>query len=302
MMDAERQADQVALRQGSSQPSGRKANRAAQDVALRQLETLLAAQARLRKAAEEQARQTRRELERLAEAVCPEEVDRLRCRSPEGIASLPPSRIADMVLAAVGPRLQATVPGESDLAQRCAEAEARVANLEARLRAAEEQAAQARGEADLLRQRLHALEEIVVCLDADPLQTRHGPGRCDLVRAAADLLTAAGYAVDSLPDPLPIPGGRAFLPDLTLRLEGKPLPVEVEDLDRPCLEREARWEACYTLGGGHLCFVAPDSQTLDRLRSEVFYWAGTRSLALWMTDLEQGRGQRGEAVWAVRRG
>jgi len=123
-----------------------------------------------------------------------------------------------------------------------------------------------------------------------------------MVRAAASLLAAAGYDVDPLPEPLPIPGGGAFLPDLMARLGGRALPVEVEDLNRPLPEREDRWGACYTLGDGHLCFVAPDPQVLDRLRSEVFFWAGPRPLVLWMTDLERGHGRRGESVWLVRRG
>jgi len=272
-----------------------------QEVALRQLRTLLEAQTRLRRAAEERAREIRRELERLAEAICPEEVDRFRCRSPEGLASLSPRRIADMVLAAVGPYLRAAAPAGEDLARRCAEAEARVADLEDRLRTAEARAARAEAEAALLRRQLEEAEATLSNLEADPLLARHGPERGGLVRGAADLLAGAGYAVEVLPGPSPLPDGGAFLPDLTLRLEGRLLPVEVEDLSRPMGEREERWEACYALGDGHLCFVAPDPRALDALRSEVFYWAGPRPLRLWMTDLERGRGRQGEEVWLVQR-
>jgi hypothetical protein len=275
--------------------------RGAHAVAQRQLQALLEAQTRLRRVAEAQAREVRRELERLAEAVCPEEVDRLRRRSPEGLSALPPRRIAEMVLAAVGPRRQAAVPMEGGPARRWAEAEARLAGLEARLRAAEERAARAEAEAALLRQRLQGVRA-APAPEAGPLQARHGSGRWEMVRAAADLLAAAGYEVDPMPEPLPIPGGGAFLPDLTVRLKAGVLPVEVEDLSRPRPEREARWEACYALGDGHLCFVAPDPRMLDRLRSEVFFWAGARPLVLWMTDLERGHGRRGESVWMVRRG
>jgi len=273
-----------------------------QEIALRQLQTLLEAQTRLRQVAEEQSKEVRRELERLAEAVCPEEVDRLRRSSPEGLTSLPPLSIAELVLAAIRSRLQPPVAAENDLRRSCSEAKTRLVDLKRRLRAAEERARRAEAEVALLKQRLRVAEETAAISESNPLQARHGPGRAGLIEAATDLLAAAGYTVDPLPDPLLLPGGGAFLPDLTLRLEGRLLPVEVEDLSRQAQEREVRWEAGYTLSGGHLCFVAPTVRALDELRSEVLYWAETRPLLLWMTDLERGCGHTGEQVWLVQRG
>lgn len=283
------------------------ADRQAQEVVLRQLQTLLEAQTRLRQAAEEQARQTRQQLERIAEAVCPEEVDRIRCRSPEGLAALSAGSIADLVLARIGPRLLTAPstgsPGESP--SGCESAEPHAACLEARLLAAEERLAQAEARVALLLERLPALEGAATSPEPDPRRMHYLPQR-GLVQEAARLLAAAGYTVDLEPGPLPVPDDGVLLPDLTLQLEGgdgvvRPVPVEVEDLSRPVAEREARWEAAYRLGGGCLYFVAPDSRTLDRLRSEVFYWVGSRPLGLWMTDLERGRGRSGETVWLVRR-
>jgi len=263
-----------------------------QDVALRQLQTLLEAQTRLRRAAEEREQETRRELERLAEGICPQKVDELRRLSPTGLDGLPPRHVADLALAAATPLLRAGIPAD---VQRCLEAEARAADVERRLRAAQEQAAQAAAESGLLREQLHALQDA-----SDPLACQSQARRAH-VRAAADLLTAAGYAIRLPPDPLPVPGDGALLPDLTLLLDGRTLAVEVEDGRRPLAEREARWAACYAVNGGHLCFVSPNRRALEALRSEVHYWAETRPLVLWMTDVERGGAQKGELVWLVRR-
>lgn len=249
------------------------------EIALRQLRALLEAQTRLRKAAEEQARESRHELERLAETVCPEEVDRLRRRSPEGLSALTPHQVAQMVLTALAPRLGTALSEQPIVGQ--AEAEARLRQLEIRLQNAEERAARAEAEVDLLRRGLHEVET--------------------LAGAAAALLEAAGYKVERLPDPLLTPSGETFQPDLAIWLEGRRLPVGAEDLHRSLSEREARWEACHAIGEGHLLFVAPDPRMLDVLRSEVFFWVGSRPLRLWMTDLERGWGLQGEAVWLVRR-
>ena len=258
------------------------------------MRTLLEAQSRLRRVAEEQAREARRELERLAEAVCPEEVDRIRRRSPEGLSSLSPHQVARMILAALPPSGWAAVlPQRQEPARRSVELEDRIRQLQERLRAAEERAERAEAEVALLRQRLQAT--------GVPSPAEAGPARRELVQSAADLLAAAGYEVDPSPGPLLLPDGGAFRPDLMLWLGERSLPVEVEELSRPSSEREGRWQACYTLGGGHLLFVAPDPGALDVLRSEVFFWIGPRPFRLWMTDLERGRGRRGEAIWLVRR-
>lgn len=268
------------------------------DISLRQLEALLEAQTRLRKAAEGMALEARRQMERLAVALCPQQVDEVRRRSPEGLDALSLSQIADMVLGAVHPAHR--LPPLDDLRRRCAKAEERAEGLAERLRAAEARAAEAAAEAVLLRQRLHQAEQALAA-NGDPLLARHGPARGPQVRAAAALLSAAGYSVDTLPGPLTTPDGDAFLPDLMLQGPKGLLPVEVEDLSRPPQERESRWAAICRVSAGHLCLVAPNPRQREALCSEVLFWAGTRPLSLWVTDLQQGQGRSGEAVWLVHR-
>jgi len=280
-----------------SQPPVRQAH----DISLRQLRTLLDAQTQLRRVAEEQAREARRQLEHLAEVVCPEEVDRIRRASPQGLSGLPHRRITDLVLAAVKPHLCGPAVVKRVPAQWQAEMEDQLAGLRRQLQEAEDRAAQAEAEVALLGQRLQVAGGDSTPSTGDSLCSRHGPQREALVRNAATLLQSAGYAVDPLPSPRPLPDGGAFLPDLTMDLEDKTLPVEVEDLARPLAERETRWEACHVITGGHLCFVVPGAKILDRLRSEVFYWAGVRPLRLWMTDLERAASQGRHTLWLVKR-
>ncbi len=289
------------------------------EATIRQLRSLLEAQERLRRAAEAMAREARQELERVAEALCPEEVDRLRVRSPQGLGSLSPRQIADMVVRRAA--LRPAVPALGRM-------EARIADLEARLRAALDRATRAEAEVAALREKIplgggHTppLREIPQARGegregfAEPSSPpsprgeapRDSEGCVDerrqaLVQQAADLLVAAGYLVDRVPAPISLPDGTAFQPDLVIHERNRLLPVEVEDLARSLEEREARWEACYRLTGGDLRFVAPDPETLDRVRSEVFFWLGLRPFSLRMTDLSYGKGRRGEAVWRIRRG
>ncbi|HHS98177.1 MAG TPA: hypothetical protein ENK08_09860 [Chloroflexi bacterium] len=259
------------------------ADRQMHEASLRQLRSLLEAQTRLRKAAEAMAEEARRELERVAEALCPEEVDRLRLSSASGLAVLSPRQIADLVIRQAARRRPSGA--ERGL-------EARVADLEDRLRAALARATQAEAEVAALRAR---------SAPDGPSPPSSDEHRRALVQRAANLLTRAGYDVERTPAPVPLPDGTAFQPDLMLREGDRRVPVEVEDLTRPPEEREARWEACYRIAQGDLRFVAPDPRTLDRVRSEVFFWLGPRPFFLRMTHLSCGRGLRGEAVWLVRR-
>ncbi|HEY76389.1 MAG TPA: hypothetical protein G4O00_09440, partial [Thermoflexia bacterium] len=204
-----------------------------------------------------------------------EEVDRLRVRSPQGLAALSPRQIADLVIRKAAHRSTSSAPVPI--------------RMEARPRAALDRTACDEAEVGVLK----GQSPVAACQE-DPRQ--------ELIQRAADLLVAAGYAVERIPAPIPLPDGTPFQPDLTIREEDRLLPVEVEDLSRPPEEREARWEACYRLAGGDLRFIAPDPGTLDRVRSEVFYWLGPRPFSLRMTDLSYGRGRYGEAIWRIQRG
>ena len=79
---------------------------------LRQLRTLLDAQARLLTVAEQTAAETRVELERLAEALCPKLVDNLRKGDPLGLSQVPARALADAVLRDVQARLARLSAGE----------------------------------------------------------------------------------------------------------------------------------------------------------------------------------------------
>ncbi len=72
---------------------------------LRQLQTLLDSQSRLRGIAEETAAETRGELERLAEALCPGVVDELRKGDPAGVAQVGARALADGIIRDVHRRL-----------------------------------------------------------------------------------------------------------------------------------------------------------------------------------------------------
>lgn len=72
---------------------------------LRQLQTLLDAQSRLRAAAESALQETRKEMERLAEALCPAVVDEVRKQSPLGLSELSAHALADVILQDVQRRL-----------------------------------------------------------------------------------------------------------------------------------------------------------------------------------------------------
>lgn len=84
------------------------------ETSVRQLSALLEAQSNLRRVAEKDARASRKAMERIAEGVVPEEVNRLRERDPAGLAVMPPDQIANLVLVAIG-RLKSQV---LDLRQR----------------------------------------------------------------------------------------------------------------------------------------------------------------------------------------
>ena len=78
----------------------------ADDLTFRQLETLLHARGKLLAAAEQIARDAYAEMKRVAETLCPERVDDLRCESADGIDALDVHDLAELVIVAVGRRLR----------------------------------------------------------------------------------------------------------------------------------------------------------------------------------------------------
>ncbi len=108
--------------------------RQADDLAFRQLETLLDARSKLLAAAEQMARDAYAEMKRVAETLCPERVDDLRCESADGIEGLSVHDLAELVIDAVGRRLRrleaAAVGGTAmDLEKEVVQLRAEVARL-----------------------------------------------------------------------------------------------------------------------------------------------------------------------------
>jgi hypothetical protein len=124
------------------------------------------------------------------------------------------------------------------------------------------------------------------------------PERALLVLQAADALREAGYEVDVLPAAVDLPGGRSFVPHLAAARNGRALLAEVMSGPR----RQAdRWRDYGEASGGCFHVIVPDGATLDRVKSEILFWAGQRSLKLRMMALADARRGDGEEVWTFRR-
>ena len=104
------------------------------EITVRQVRALLEAQTKLRRVAEEQAQAARKQLERVAEGLCPEAVDQLRRQGPVGLAGMSAEQVTNLVLTQVRRRLTrlgaAEVSGRS-VADLLDSAEAEVERLRA---------------------------------------------------------------------------------------------------------------------------------------------------------------------------
>jgi len=416
----------------------------AYEASVRQMRTLLDAQARLREVAEQTAAQTRAELERLAEALCPQWVDELRKGHPLGLSQVKPIDLADVVIRHVQSRLArlgvAEVAGQSveelyeraaaELAQLRVEnsrletdldearqdrdrAELRSALLQQSLEDAQRRlASAARGattvktpapseataseasshrqipewltqwqaqkahkrDLELLRvladtgtasrteaaklfamrvdlrpaagsvtraferchERLGLIElidsrspsqggkerqlirltergrdasRILLQLEPAPSQAtellaRHDtPDAAALCLKTAGLLRRVGYEVDLLPSPLALAEGHTLLPDLLASRQGRTLFVAVEHgKSGGAAEGNRKWQSYCDAGGGELYVAVPDKETLDKVKSEILFWASARELVLWMTDLSTAQGKNNESIWTFKRG
>jgi len=408
----------------------------ADEVTERQLRSLLDAQTALRKRAEEIARQARAALERVAEALCPEAVDRARQVNPSGLSSLSPDDLAALIIREVGSRLRrleiAGASGQS-LEAALADARAQADRLRDEVAALRRELASERAARQAAETRAAALErmaergvtpsappppapmplpkapsppppptadadeerplaspapevavrpellpawmqewmstkffdrdraalwvlgstgvarrmdasalvaqafgvepgsgsisrtferlrkmELIEAVEANltteergsatwhlyrlspkgedtfrllfgqppaPSQTtlllnRHkSPEHVLLILAAADLFTAAGWKADPLPDPVPLPDGSRYEPDLVVVGETETLFVECERATvKNEAERAAKWRRCYQATHGDLCIVVPNAKALEAIRSEVLYWLNAQGL------------------------
>jgi hypothetical protein len=140
----------------------------------------------------------------------------------------------------------------------------------------------------------------------DEMLRRHkSPEHAFLNLEAADLLEETGCTVDRFPAEMQLSEGRKFLPDLgAVSPAGEVLWVEVER-DTHKRDRSKKWANYYEASGGHFVVVTADRQAMQRIRSEITFWAGERPLRLWMTNVTEVRaGERGKdgSIWLYRRG
>jgi hypothetical protein len=126
-----------------------------------------------------------------------------------------------------------------------------------------------------------------------------------LALEAADLLEQADFSVDRLPVRMTLSENRQFVPDLgATSPAGEVLWVEVER-DTHKRDRSKKWANYYEASGGHFVIVTADRQAMQRIQSEIAFWAGERPLRLWMTNVTEVRaGERGKdgGIWLYRRG
>jgi len=112
------------------------------------------------------------------------------------------------------------------------------------------------------------------------LLNRHkSPEHVLLILAAADLFTEAGWKADPLPDPVPLPDGSRYEPDLVVVGETETLFVECErDTVKDETARSSKWQRCYHATQGNICIAVPDTKAMEAIRSEVLFWLSTQGL------------------------
>jgi hypothetical protein len=140
---------------------------------------------------------------------------------------------------------------------------------------------------------------------ATELLARHeSPAHAVLTLEVADVLQDAGYTVDLLPGRIELSGGRVFIPDLMASLQGRTMLVVVEQAAcQGGSGRDDRWRDYYEATGGEFYVAVPDRRALDRVKSEITFWAGQQELVLWMMPVRdaRGKGKIGDDVWSVKR-
>ncbi len=131
--------------------------------------------------------------------------------------------------------------------------------------------------------------------DPAPSQTtlllnRHkSPEHVLLILAVADLFAAAGWKADPLPDPVLLPSGERYEPDI-VAVGPETLFVECERAtDKNFPERSGKWRRYYEATLGNLVIAVPDQKSLEPIRSEVLFFLsamGVRKYRLRMMVLE----------------
>ena len=127
--------------------------------------------------------------------------------------------------------------------------------------------------------------------ELDKLLKQHGGeeqalSHASLTLAAVRMLEERlGAKVTVNPEPIRLPQGRVFEPDLAAEVDGGVLYIECERATGKPESRLAKWQNAYEAGGGEINVICPDKKTRDRVVSEINSWAGLRPLTLRVSDI-----------------
>ena len=110
-----------------------------------------------------------------------------------------------------------------------------------------------------------------------------------LILKAADLFTKFGFLVDTHPVQIKLDEDRHFDPDFIVRKDSETFYVEFETGigdNRDSLAE--KWENASTVGGGNICLVTRDKNSMNELVNNVVRWAGERGkrIHLFATHIE----------------
>jgi hypothetical protein len=142
----------------------------------------------------------------------------------------------------------------------------------------------------------------------DEMLMRHkSPEHAYLNMEAADLLEEAGYTVDRYPPEISLSERGKFVPDLGATSSAdEVLWIEVErDTRKSPQARKTKWTNYYEATGGHFVIVTADRSAMDKISSEIAFWADARPLRIWMTNITEAKaGDRGRdgSIWLYQRG
>jgi DNA-binding PadR family transcriptional regulator len=110
-----------------------------------------------------------------------------------------------------------------------------------------------------------------------------------LILKAADLFIKFGYSPNTHPVQIKLDGNRHFDPDFIMRKDSETFYIEFEtgigDNRNSLAEK---WENASTVGGGNICLVTRDKNSMNELVNNIVRWAGERGkrIHLFATHIE----------------
>lgn len=118
-----------------------------------------------------------------------------------------------------------------------------------------------------------------------------------ILEASKDLKAHGATAVNPLPDPIRLPDGSVYEPDITAVLDGAPIYVEVERYTKKA-DRQGKWDAYRTVSDTFYVFVA-DPRAVNMILSEITMWAVKtgQEATVYIRDMSHPDGDR---YWTVQ--